>query len=176
MDPKAYTGKEWTDLLKQMNARQIKNSMKGAIRREANNARKIAQYKLSTQPIDVQGSQSDWKKGIRARIYPKGTGFLITVKSRAANKQGQGEKSMHKNRQGLKKPILMWAEDGTNPRKTKTKTKIFTRLRKGHKTGRMPTYEFLDKATPDMFMSVETNLSSSVEASVARQAKKAGFY
>lgn len=177
MTPEEYTGKEWDDLLRQMNGKQIKKSMRGAIRAEAAKARKIAQSKLMASGLQVHGDRGDWKKGIRARFYPdnKGMGFMITVKARAARNAGGGEKSMHKNRFGVKKPILMWAEDGTFIRKTKTQTKWGFRKRKGHSTGKMGAYEFMEKATPEMFQSVEDGLLPEVEKSVTKVAQKCGF-
>jgi hypothetical protein len=178
MNPEEYTGKEWENLLRQMNGKQIKKSLRGALRAESRKAQKIAQSKLQTSGLRVQGDTADWKKGIRTRIYPdnKGMGFMITVKARAASrKTGNGEKSMHKNRFGFKKPILMWAEEGTKSRKTKTQTKWGFRKRKGHSTGRMGAYGFMEAATPEMFQSVEAGLAPEVDKAVTKVAKKCGF-
>lgn len=178
MNPEEYTGKEWQELLRRMNGAQIKKSLRGAIRAEAGKARKIAQGKLLSSGLQVKGDTSDWKKGIRTRIYPdsKGAGFMVTVKARAAGRAtGTGEKSMHKNRFGFKKPILMWAEEGTKDRKTKTQTKWGFRKRKGHSTGRMDAYHFMEDATPEMFQSVEAGLLPEVEKAVAKVAGKCGF-
>ncbi len=178
MSPEEYTGKEWDDLLRQMNGTQIKKSMRGAIRAEARKAQKIAQGKLLSSGLQVRGSTSDWKKGIRTRIYPdnKGAGFMVTVKARAASrKTGKGEKSMHENRFGFRKPILMWAEEGTKNRSTKSQTKWFVRKKKGHSTGRMRAYGFMEAATPGMFRSVEAGLLPEVEKAVWKVAKKCGF-
>ena len=49
------------------------------------------------------------KKDIRLRVYPKGGGFMITVKQ-------HGKQGYHVNRFGLQKPVLMWAEEGTKVR------------------------------------------------------------
>lgn len=175
MSPKDYTGKEWTELSKLLTPRQMRNSVKRAYRREANKACKIAVQKLRVSGLDVKGSSSDWEKGIRPYIYSRGGGFMVTVKAKGANKQGRGEKGMHKNRAGIKKPILMWAEDGTTVRKTKSKTKIFVRKRRGHNTGQMPKYGFLERATPEMYRSVETGLFPEIETAVNKAAQKAGF-
>ena len=82
---------------------------------------------------------------------------------------------MHTNRYGFKKPVLMWAEEGTRQRRTKTQTKWFTRSRKGHSTGSMPAYGFLAKAQPEMFSAVERGLAPEVEKAVDKIAKKCGF-
>lgn len=177
MKPEEYNGSEWRNLLNQMNGKQIKKSLRGAVRAEARKAQKIAQQQLEVSGLQVKGNAADWKKGIRTRIYPdnKGLGFLVTVKARAASRNGNTEKSMHKNRFGLKKPILMWAEEGTDARKTKTKTKFFVRQKKAHRTGRMKPYGFIERATPEMFKTVEENLTPEVEKAVTKVAKKCGF-
>lgn len=175
MDPKDYKGKEWTELSRLLTPRQLRNSVKRAYRREANKACKIAVQKLRVSGLDVKGNRSDLEKGIRPFIYPRGGGFLVTVKARGANRQGKGEKGMHTNRTGKRKPILMWAEEGTDFRKTKSRTKIFARKRKGHSTGRMPGYGFLERATPEMYRSVETGLFPEVQAAVNKTAQKAGI-
>ena len=109
MKPEEYTGSEWQYLLKQMDGKEIKKSLRSAIRAEAKKAQKIAQDKLAATDLQVQGNTADWKKGIRTYIYNpnRATGFMVTVKARAASrKTGKGEKSMHQNRKGFKKPVF----------------------------------------------------------------------
>lgn len=89
MDPKDYTGKEWTELLKSLTPRQIRNSIRNAYRREANDIRKIAVQKLRSSGLKVRGNSSDWEKGIRAYVYSRGGGFMVTVKARGVNRQGR---------------------------------------------------------------------------------------
>lgn len=178
MNPKDYTGTEWKELAKQFTTKQMRGSLKRAYRAEAKKARQIALSKLHAEDIDVQGNRADWDAGVRAHIYSGGGGFMITVKGRSGRK-GRGEKSMHENRfypkTQRKLPVLMWAEDGTKPRKTKSKTKKYVRLRKGHKTGKMPEYGFLDKAAAEMYRTVEGDLAKEVEKAVRKVAKKSGF-
>lgn len=175
MDPDQYTGKEWRELAKQLSQKQIRSALKGAYRREANKAVKIARKHLHSSGMQVKGNQADWDKGIRPYVYSRGGGFLVTVKARAKSKRSSREAGMHTNRYGVKKPILMWAEEGTRYRKTKSKTKVFVRMKKGHLTGKMKAYGFMDKATPEMYRSVEQGLFPELEKAVKRQAKKAGF-
>lgn len=170
-----YTGQEWTQLLREMTPRQLRNALKRSYRVEAKKAIAIARRHLSSSGLDVKGNKSDWGKGIRSHIYSRGGGFLITVKGRSAGKSGKGEKSMHTNRYGFKKPILMWAEEGTVRRKTRTQTKWFVRKKKGHSTGRMKAYGFLEKAMPEMFQTVESDLGADLGVAVEKVAKKCGF-
>ena len=195
MDPKDYKGEEWTDLLKQFNTRQMRNALKTAYRRVSKKAIEPAKQELRSSGLNVRGSKADWEKGIRAYIYSKGGGFLLTVNARRANKSGKGEKGMHVNRYGKAKPILMWAEDGTEPRQRGGAVSYKTtgnekwaarhgglyRLRRkrvrtgGKRSGKMPKYGFLEKAEPKAYRIVETELSKDVEAAVAKAAHKAGF-
>ena len=88
MKPEEYTGSEWQYLLKQMDGKEIKKSLRSAIRAEAKKAQKIAQDKLAATDLQVQGNTADWKKGIRTYIYNpnRATGFMVTVKARAARR------------------------------------------------------------------------------------------
>jgi hypothetical protein len=85
--------------------------------------------------------------------------------------KGGGEKSMHLNRRGVKKPILMWAEEGTDRRYSRSKSK--NKKRTYH--GRMPAYGFLEKAEPEMYSTVESDLVVDVSSAVEAVAKKCGF-
>ena len=190
-----YTGTEWKELYKEFDARKMKNTLKRAYRKVGGEARKIAVAQLGRSGLNVLGNKSDWNKGIRLHIYSKGGGFMLTVKERHS-KNSANEKSMHKNRRGFKKPILMWAEDGTDERFAKAtkfryewsgSDKLFARhgtqykRRKkkiplnGLKRGRMPEYGFLEKSEGEMFRLVERNLGHEVETATYNIAKKAGF-
>ena len=174
----------------------MRNALKRSYRAEAKKALGIARRQLRASGLQVQGNQGDWDKGIRSHIYSKGGGFMLTVKARRANSKGKGEKSMHQNRKGFKKPVLMWAEEGTQKRLSKSSNwryehsgswKLWarhggaTRPRKrkvrtgGLNRGRMRAYGFLEKATPEMFQTVEADLGVEVDTAVEKVAKKCGF-
>ena len=200
MDPKDYIGKEWTDLLREMNGRQIRNAMKSGLRRVAKKVTSVARRNLTSFGPGVAGDMSDWKKGVRSWIYRKGNGFLLTVKP----ERGKGEKGMHKNRRygksitrgprrgsinTRKLPILMFAEDGTRERNRGTrigKTSFFSisrwsgrkvrnYQRNGRSTGKMPAYKFLEKSEEEGYRIVESDLAKDVDAAVMKAAKKAGM-
>ena len=171
----------------------MRSALKRSYRAEAKKALGIARRYLGASGMQVQGNKSDWDKGIRSHIYSKGGGFMITVKAHRANLKGQGEKSMHQNRKGFKKPVLMWAEEGTKPRQRggkkvrikhgiygthrSGKTRYWTEtIRKdGISTGQMGAYGFLDRATPEMFQTVERDLGAEVGIAVEKVARKCGF-
>lgn len=171
MDPDQYTGSEWKELSKVLTQRQLKNALKCAYRAEAKKAVEIAQQSLASSPLNVKGNTADWKKGIRSHIYSKGGGFLVTVKARG----GKKAKGMHTNRKGITKPVLMWAEEGTAWRKTRSQSKFFVRKRKGHYTGKMRAYGFLKRAEERMYREVEAGLLPEVQRAVVKVAAKAGF-
>lgn len=177
MAERIYNAQEWTELLKRMDARQLKGALRKSVRREAAKARKTALASLHSSSLKVRGNRNDLDKGLRTFLYTsrKALGFLVTVKARAANRNGKGEKGMHLNRFGLKKPVLMWAEEGTSDRTTKSKTKIYARKRKAHSTGRMPAYGFLEKSQEGMFRQVEEGLVGEIEKAVEEAARKSGM-
>lgn len=167
MNPKDYTAAEWTELARQLDAKKLKGALRSAYRVEAGKALKIARKAVSQSGLQVQGNPSDLNKGVRPYIYSRGGGFMVTVKPQRGKK---ADKSMHRNRYGKLKPVLMWAEDGTKRRATKGKGN-----RKAHNTGNMPDYRFMQRAEPDMYRSVEAGLLPQVEKKVVRAAEKAGI-
>lgn len=199
MEPSEYTGKEWQDLLREMDGRTLKNTIKGAYRKVARRARQVAVNNLTSSKLKVKGDTSDWKKGIRAWVYNKGSGFLLTV-----NPHRNKDAGFHKNRrygksitrgprQGninqRKLPVLMWAEDGTQERNRGTrngKTSFFriSRItgkryrnyhRNGTATGKMPAYNFLQKSEAEARAIVERDLHKELEAAAIKAARKAGM-
>ena len=193
MNPKDYTGKEWGELLKQMTPRQLRNSVRSAYRKVAKKNVEVAQRYLAES--DLGGDILALGKTIRPHIYSRGGGFLITVNARRGKANGKGEKGMYKTSRGAKKPILMWAEDGTEERQSGGNVNyVYTgnvkwgsrhgsayKLRKkrlrsgGRKRGRMPAYKFLEKAEAEMTKVTEDSLLPEVEAAVIKATKKAGI-
>lgn len=165
MDPKDYTGIEWNRLLKEMTPKQLRTSLKAGMRRTAKKVKDRAVQSLQANgPKHVKGSRRDWTRGIRSYIYSRGGGFLVSTKPHKT-------KGFHRNRQGLDKPVLMWAEDGTKQRSRKR-----TFYHSKPSTGRMPRYGFLEKAEPSFPGIIEGELEKDVAAAVVKAARKAGFY
>lgn len=211
MQPDQAVEKDLAQLTREMNPKQLRNSLKRAYRAEAKKVLGIARRALAGSSLRTpgitwkptkkhpahEGDIADWDKGIRSHIYSRGGGFLITVKAHRASKKQMAEgdpgKGMHRNRRGFFKPVLMWAEEGTNYRQRggkkvrikhgiygshrSGKTRYWTEaIRKdGIPTKRMPSYRFLEKATPEMNRTVETDLGKEVNVAVEKVAKKCGF-
>ena len=160
-----------------------RKALRGAMRREGNRLKKQAADNLRASGITAPGKTyrpskkkryagdpMSLSKGIRLRVYPEdyGAGFMLSVKPH--KKQGY-----HTNRKGKEKPVLMWAEDGTEYRKTKTKTKFFVRKRKGHVTGRMKRYGFIRKTDEQATQVVEQNLFTDFQGNIEKAARKQGL-
>jgi hypothetical protein len=174
---------EYLGLLNELSPRELRKALKQSYRRVGNMARQVAVNNLNTSGLKVQGNKRDWEKGIRLYNYSKGGGFMVTIKP---VKAGRGEKSMHANRYygkmrsdgttNLRKlPILMWQEDGTGMRKTKTKRLSLTRRRKGHNTGRLSAVHFLQRSEPEMTNIVESEELKELDAALERVARKSGI-
>lgn len=166
-----YDDTQLQKLFTEMDVKHRKRALKGAFRREANQVRRTAINNLRSS----LHSNRDLEKGIRAIVFKKVAGFRVTIGTKKANrKTGKGEKGMHINRQGLKKPVLIWAEGGTEQRKTKTKTRFFVRERRGHYTGRMKRYGFMRKTQTDVRDKVTADLRNEIVESVTKTANKYG--
>lgn len=170
MENLSYDDTNLRALYAELEAPQRMKALKGAFRREANNVRKVAINNLRSK---IKSSR-DLERGVRAIVFKKKAGFRVTVGTKRANKNGKGEAGYHTNRQGLKKPILIWAEDGTDERRTKTKTRIYTRARKGHSTGRMKRYAYMETTRRDTVNKVTEDLHNEIADNVVRIAKKYG--
>ena len=102
-----YDDTQLQKLFTEMDVKHRKRALKGAFRREANQVRRTAINNLRSS----LHSNRDLEKGIRAIVFKKAAGFRVTIGTKKANrKTGKGDKGMHINRQGLKKPVLIWAE------------------------------------------------------------------
>lgn len=162
-----YDDTELQRLFSELAPKRRLQAMKGAFRKEANKARKIAVRNLRGS---VQ-SNENLEKGVRALVFKRKTGFRITVGTKKANKRGKGEAGFHTNRKGIKKPVLIWMEDGTRERKTGTR--IFSR-RKGHRTGRMKRYGFIDKSRGEIQRTVVPKFHDMMVKEIIRVSKRYG--
>lgn len=148
-------------------------AIKGGFRREANQVRKTAINNLRSS---IQSSK-DLEKGVRAIVFKRKAGFRVTVGTKRAGKNGKGEVGFHTNRQGLKKPILIWAEEGTKDRKTKPKQgtrRRAARLRASHSTGRMKRYGFMAQTLQSVRDTVTNDIHEMVTNNVQKVAEKYG--
>lgn len=152
-------------------------AVKTAFRREANKVKKTAQANLRGSGLHNAGKLG---RRIRAVVFKRTAGFKVTVvgrNSKTGKLNTHDLAVMHTNRSGNTKPILVWAEEGTELRRTKTvtgkRTKFF-RKRKGHSTGRMKRYGFMRKTLEQVRGKVTDELHNEVRNAVTEIAKKYG--
>jgi len=160
--------KAWDDVARTMDAKTLRKAVRKGYRKASNEALRIARQRLTTSGLKVRGNRSDWEKGVRAYIYSRGGGFMVTVKGRKTP-----ERSMHTNARGKKKPILMWAEDGTKARKRRLSMKQSGK--RTASTGHMRPYHIVEDTAPAMFRKVEEVLLPELEKSVYQTAAKVGL-
>ena len=182
-----YDDSNLQKLYEALDPKRREKALRRAFRREATRVRRSAVNRLRGSIR----SDRDLESGIRAPVFKrKAVGFRVTVGTKVVKRRYKGKKKgvrqygaakstwvgfgFHTNRQGLEKPVLIWAEDGTKPRRTKTATKIFARSRKGHNTGQMKRYGFM-RLTAAQERGIGTaNIHTEVNNSIIREAKKYG--
>lgn len=168
-----YNDENLQRLFAELEPKRRLQAIKGGFRREANQVRKTAINNLRSS---IQ-SNKDLEKGVRAIVFKRKAGFRVTVGTKRAGKNGKGEAGFHTNRQGLKKPVLIWAEGGTEERKTKPKQgtrRRAARLRASHRTGRMKRYGFMAQTLSSVRDTVTANIQKMVTENVEQVAKKYG--
>ena len=168
-----YNDENLQRLFAELEPKRRLQAIKGGFRREANQVRKTAINNLRSS---IQ-SNKDLEKGVRAIVFKRKAGFRVTVGTKRAGKNGKGEAGFHTNRQGLKKPVLIWAEEGTKDRKTKPKQgtrRRAARLRASHRTGRMKRYGFMAQTLQSVRDTVTNNIHEMVADNVQKVAEKYG--
>jgi hypothetical protein len=168
-----YDDRNLQRLFADMEPKRRLQAIKGGFRKEANLVRKTAINNLRNSIR----TDKDLEKGVRAIVFKRKAGFRVTVGTKKANKSGKGEAGFHTNRQGLKKPVLIWAEEGTDERRTKPKQgtrRRASRLRASHPTGRMKRYGFMAQTLRSVRDTVTDNVHKMVTDNVEKIAKKYG--
>lgn len=168
-----YDDRNLQRLFADMEPKRRLQAIKGGFRKEANLVRKIAINNLRNSIR----TDKDLEKGVRAIVFKRKAGFRVTVGTKKANKSGKGEAGFHTNRQGLKKPVLIWAEEGTDERRTKPKQgtrRRASRLRASHRTGRMRRYGFMAQTLRSVRDTVTDNVHKMVTENIEKIAKKYG--
>lgn len=174
-----YDDRNLQQLFVELQPKRRLQAIKGAYRKEANRVKKVAINNLRSSGLK---SSKDMEKGIRAIVFKKKAGFRVTVGTKKANKKGKGEYGYHTNRQGLKKPVLIWAELGTAERQTKSGGGILgglfsrraSRKRKSHRTGRMKRYGFMAQTRASVSSEVTENIRKNIVESVHKVSQKYG--
>jgi hypothetical protein len=175
-----YDDTQLQKLFADLEVKERVKALKGGFRREANQVRKTAINNLRSSGINTD---TDLEDGIRAVVFTRAAGFKVTI---APGKKGGKTFGLHETRQYLKRPtyyrklpILVFAEGGTEMRRTKSNSGKHTKMwvkrkRAGHNTGRMRAYGFMKQTLRDVRDTVTANLHNEVILSVEKVAKKNG--
>lgn len=172
----SYDDSQLQRLFADMEPVQRLKALRGAFRRVAGDVRRTAVNNLRGSLRSNKGLE----RGIRTVVFKKTAGFQVTIGSKVRRgASGSGKStwtgfSMHTNGRGKSKPVLIWAEEGTENRRTKSRTKIFTRSRKGHSTGRMRRYGFMRQTSEQVRGTVTETLHTEIVKSVKKTATKYG--
>lgn len=161
-------------LFEALDPKQRKKAIKGALTRAGSKLRKAAVENLKSK---LPKAGKEMAKGIRRVNYKDKIGFRVTIGTKKRKKGSKGpDYGYYTNSRGLTKPVLIWAEGGTDKRDTKTGSswRGSRRKRRGHYTGRMPRYGFMEKTKTEMAPKVEAMLKEEINLNIQRIAKKYG--
>lgn len=154
-----YSGREWQELLNAFRGREVRQMVAAAYRAAGRKVAEPARAKLAASGLH---NASAMKRNIRVRPFPKGTGFMVTVKP-------HGRTGSHRNRRGLLKPVLLFAEEGTKERYTRRPNPY------GRRHGRLSALHLLEPVERQGAAIIEKELRPAVEQAVWKQAKKLGW-
>ena len=173
-----------------LDPKQRKKAIKAALTGAGAQVRKAAVKNLKA--IKRLNSSTGLTKGIRRINYKGKLGFRVTI---GTKERGKGKNSAaygyHQGRsyrravargvnedklKSYEKPVLLWAEGGTKSRHTKTKSsrRGSRRKRRGHPTGSMPRYGFMERTKQEMTPKVDALLKNEINLNIQKIAKKYG--
>lgn len=189
-----YDDRKLRELFGEMDEKHRLKALKGAFRAEGNKVRKIAAGNLRSK----MRSNRKLETCIRVVVSKKKPQFTVTVspKGRATRscKYGKGRqiKGYYTNRRGFSVPVLVWAENGTQPRYTKTTQgnrggwlpswmrdpltgkRMRSHYEKTGYRGRMPAMGFMARTEVQVAPQVTDGLHEAVRAYTMKTAKKYG--
>lgn len=154
-----YDDSQLRKLFAEMTPSQRAKALRGAFRREAADVRKTA---LANFRSRVKHARQRPTKFVRATVFKRGLGFSVTVRP----KRGRNAP--------LEELHAVWLEEGTTTRRTKTATKVWTRKRKSHSTGKVKPRKFMRDTRVQVKDRVTENLKTELRNSVIKTAKKYG--
>lgn len=162
----------------QMDPRTRAKALRGGLLRTANTVRKVARTNLMATGVH---NAEQLCRGIRSRVERKTIGFAVTIKAKPGKRgSGEGEKGMHVNRQGLKRPVLGWLELGTLSRKLRSGSargvgKGHRKATAGERRGRLKPLRFMQKTEAQTEAVITRTMHDMVRDSVMKTAKRNGF-
>ena len=170
-----YDDRDLQRLFADMEPRRRKQALKSGFRRAGNRVRKIAVGNLKATGLH---NASALAKGIRTVVSKRTAGFRVTIATKKSTMRDPHDVGMHRNRRGLKKPVIIWAESGTDWRSvTNAGQRVKVRGRwvtLGKARGRMRREGFMAKTARVADSTVTAMLHDEVEQSIMKTAKKYG--
>lgn len=161
-----FQGREFKSVLDALSPSDIRKTLKNAYRRIG---RKVIRVVASKAATTVGSNGRTLRHGeavgrsARTFAYSRGGGFAVTVKPRGRSG------AQYNTSRGVKKPVAIWANAGTEPR--------HRRAGKAGKvsTGRMPAYDFLTKANEEAVRIVNADTLPIVEDAAKKKLKRNGI-
>lgn len=174
--PSSYDDSRLRRFYAELAPRERRRALRGAFRRCGAMVRKVAQANLRATGLSHADRMG---RALRTVVFRRVAGFRVSAAWRKASRSGKGERGMHVNRYGLSKPVLAWAETGTDVRRVKRKGSgrflIGGRWRRaGRERGRMKRYGYLAKTERQVEGQVTERLRQEVVSHVEKLAKKHG--
>ncbi len=176
----SYDIKNLQKLFDQLQPKQQRQALRGAMRRAATTVKRAAIANLRT----CVNTTPELEKGVRTMVWKRKAGFRVTVGEKRANKSGKGEAGFYisrhqhnKDGKPRKLPVLRWLDTGTKVRKSKTKTRFRVgsdKWRMGKNHGFLKKYAFMDKTKNQVAPTITKTVQDEVITNVQRIAKRYG--
>lgn len=169
-----YSDREARELLRRLFPRERLKDVRKELRKCGNTVRRATLSNLRGSIKSSGPSRKDLERGVRLEVKAKNVEtarFRVTVGTEKDLKGTKGGAGFHKNRQGKELPLLRWFELGTSQRTTKSngEHRAF-RYRKGHPTGKIRAYAFLERA----YKSTESRVLLEIESYLNNAAERIG--
>lgn len=152
--------KEWAELRDIFSPRDLRSVLRRAAARTGSEVRALAVGNLQSSPL---ANAPAMRRGVRIYGLRRSPGsFQLTLHPHG--RRGVGYTSRH-NRGAGPKPVLLFAEEGTRPRRT----------RRGGRRGSMPAYNHLRGVEERGTKIIETDYAATLERAVEQKRKKLGW-
>lgn len=154
------TYKSLDELVKQLDPKMMKRALRNTLAAEARRAPKAAQQELAG--ADIHNAPEIAKQAVWGALWKRNLdGFAV----RAKGIRKTSVKGMYRNSKGKLKPLAMWFDQGTAPRKTSA----------GFYRGSIqPPLHFMESAEQKVMPDTERRLVETFRKKVEQQIQKYG--
>ena len=164
-------GSEFIRFIDELEPKQLNKALRLSQGAQMRAARRKVQDNIAAS--GVHNATALAKQSVRVARFKRGgtLGFAVSVKPK-----GNKGKGIYTNSKGKKKPVAMFMEEGTAPRRTKERGWRGTKsYRAARDTGRLQAYRFLHKTDQPTEDSIVQDFPKELEKQVMRAAEKAGL-